>query len=242
MIGEVPGEGMSAGLFMVVARTTVKSQLRSGLPLVEAMTAANRLLYEIGSGMALEALAGILEEDGTFSYINAGQCSPLLMRSKDRYEAMKEPVYAPLGQNENVVYQARKVTLRQGDRFFFCTAGLSRIADAEGEEFSGRQLQVTLNFSRGRNLDLDGLLRCVGDEGRAYAGRPEEVDSFAIMAFALCIDGEFCILLTRTFLIFILDILSLALCIRRVWQFPTAPQLHTIFAFSLGYIYYSPDI
>ena len=181
VIGEVPGEGMSAGLFMVVARTTVKSQLRSGLPLVEAMTAANRQLYEIGSGMALEALAGVLEEDGTFSYINAGQCSPFLMRSKDRYEGMQEPVYAPLGQNENVVYQARKVTLRQGDRFFFCTAGLSRIADAEGKEFSGRQLQVTLNVSRGRNMDLDGLLRCVGDEGRAYAARPEAVDSFAIM-------------------------------------------------------------
>lgn len=181
VIGEVPGEGMSAGLFMVVARTTVKSQLRSGLPLVEAMTAANRQLYEIGGGMALEVLAGVLEEDGTFSYINAGQCSPLLMRNKDRYEVMQEPVYAPLGQNENVVYQARKVTLRQGDRFFFCTAGLSRIADAEGKEFSGRQLQVTLNVSRGRNMDLDDLLRCVGDEGRAYAAGPEAVDSFAVM-------------------------------------------------------------
>jgi sigma-B regulation protein RsbU (phosphoserine phosphatase) len=181
VIGEVPGEGMSAGLFMVVARTTVKSQLRSGLPLVEAMTAANQQLYEIGGGMALEVLVGILEEDGAFSYINAGQCSPLLMRSKDRYEWMQEPVYAPLGQNENVVYQARQVTLRWEDRFFFCTGGLSRIKDSDGTEFSKRQMQVTLNVSRSRKLTPDDLLRCVGDEGKAYAAHPEEVGSFAVL-------------------------------------------------------------
>lgn len=181
VIGEVPGKGISADLFMVVARTTVKSQLRSGLPLVEAMTAANQQLYEIGGGMALEVLAGVMEEDGAFSYINAGQSSPFLMRSKDRYEGMQEPVFAPLGQNENVVYQARKVTLRWGDRFFFCTGGLNCIMDSDGTEFSKRQLQVTLNVSRSRKMELDDLLRCVADEGKAYAANPEEVRSFAVL-------------------------------------------------------------
>jgi|GEM_PF-1783286 len=159
VIGEVPDRGMSAALFMVVAQTAIKSQMRSGAPLAEAMTAVNRQLFEIGRGMALNALVGVLDEDGVFSYINAGQRAPLLMRDQDRYEWLKSPVYAPLGQNENVVYQIRQVNLFQGDRLFFHTAGLGDIEGEDGKRFAEQKLQATLNLSRSRDLDLAGLLK-----------------------------------------------------------------------------------
>jgi len=180
--GEVPDRGMSAALFMVVAQTAVKSQMRSGLPLVEAMTAVNRQLFEIGRGMALNALVGVLDEDGVFSYINAGLRAPLLMRDQDRYEWIKSPVYAPLGQNENVVYQLKQVNLSQGDRLFFHTAGLGDIEGEDGKRFAEQKLQATLNLSRSRDLDLAGLLKYVGEEGRAFAKSLEDVKGFTAMA------------------------------------------------------------
>jgi sigma-B regulation protein RsbU (phosphoserine phosphatase) len=182
VMGEVLDKGMSAALFMVVAQTTVKSQMRSGLPLTEAMTAANRQLYEIGGDLALSALVGVLSQDGTFSYINAGQRAPLLMRDQDRYDWLKGPVYAPLGQNENVVYQIGQVSVHQGDRLFFHTVGLDDIEGEGGRLFGEQKLQTALNVSRGRDLDLDGLLEYMGREGRAYARRPETVRSFAMAA------------------------------------------------------------
>lgn len=181
VIGEVPDRGMSAALFMVVAQTAIKSQMRSGLPLAEAMTAVNRQLFEIGRGMALNALVGVLDEDGVFSFINAGQKAPLLMRDQDRYEWLKAPVYTPLGQNENVVYQIKQVNFQQGDRLFFHTAGLDDIEGIDGRAFSEQKLQSALNLSRSKDLALTGLLRYIGEEGKAYAKTPENVQGFTTM-------------------------------------------------------------
>lgn len=179
VVGEVPGKGMSAALFMVVAQTAIKSQMRSGLPLVEAMTAVNRQLYEIGGEMVLNALVGVLGEDGTFAYINAGEKAPLMMRDQDRYEWLKGPIYAPLGQNENVVYQVRQINVLQGDRLFFHTSGLDAIEGAEDRAFGEQKLQAVLNMSRSQELSPEDLLQYVGEEAKAYAGRTDTMGGFA---------------------------------------------------------------
>jgi len=178
VVGETPGEGMSPALFTVVAKTTVKSQLRSGLPLARAMSAANRQLFEIGQGMALNVLVGVLDQEGVFTYINANEQPMLKLRAGDRYDYITGPVYAPLGQNENVSYQVQTVTLRQGERLFFHTKRLDEILDGEDRAFGEQRLQASLNVSRGRNLDLDGLLRFMSDEGKAFARRPEKAGGF----------------------------------------------------------------
>ncbi|MGI6192174.1 MAG: SpoIIE family protein phosphatase, partial [Christensenellales bacterium] len=130
---------------------------------------------------ALNALVGVLDEDGVFSFINAGQKAPLLMRDQDRYEWLKAPVYTPLGQNENVVYQIKQVNFQQGDRLFFHTAGLDDIEGIDGRAFSEQKLQSALNLSRSKDLALTGLLRYIGEEGKAYAKTPENVQGFTTM-------------------------------------------------------------
>ena len=182
VLGEVPGEGVSAALFMVVAKTVIKSQLRVGMPLLDAVAEANRQLYEVGQGMVVNAMIGILEENGVFSYINAGQQLPLLMRAQDRYEWQNVPVFAPLGQNENVAYQVQKLSLYQGDRLFFHTAGLGKIKGREEETFADRRLQASLNASRSKHLNLEALLTLIHDDGKAFAERSRSVGGFALLA------------------------------------------------------------
>ena len=186
VLGSVPGGDMSAALFMVAAQAAVKSQLRAALPLTEAVTAVNRQLFEIGRGLALHALVGVLDREGTFTCIDAGQPAPLLFRDQDRYEWLKAPEYAPLGQNENVVYQAQRITLRQGDRLFFHTEGLDSIPGADGQSFGRQELRAALNLSRGRELGLEDLLAYVSDCGRAFAQRPDQVRGCAIAALEYC--------------------------------------------------------
>lgn len=182
VLGEVPGEGVSAALFMVVAKTVIKSQLRVGMSLLEAVAEANRQLYEVGQGMVVNAMIGILDENGEFFYINAGQQLPLLMRAQDRYEWQHVPVYAPLGQNENVTYQVQQLSLRQGDRLFFHTAGLSGITDRNEEAFGTRRLQASLNASRSKYLNLKDLLTLIHNDGKAFAGRSQSVKGCAMLA------------------------------------------------------------
>ena len=182
VLGEVPGEGVSAALFMVVAKTVIKSQLRVGMPLLEAVAEANRQLFEVGSGMVINAMVGVLDENGVLSYINAGQQLPLLMRAQDRYEWQNVPVYAPLGQSENVSYQVRQITLRQGDRLFFHTAGLANITGRDAEKFSDRRLQASLNMTRSEHLDLERLLSRIHDDGMVFAQKQRSVGGFAMLA------------------------------------------------------------
>ena len=182
VVGEVPGHGIPQVLYTVMAQTAIRSRMRSGLNLAEAMTAVNSQLHEMSSAMSLEAFVGVLDGvTGQFSYINAGQKAPLLLRNQDRYEWMKAPVYAPLGQSENVVYQVQEVELHQGDRMFFHTGGLDELHSETGECFGTGQLQMSLNLSRSQQLELGGLLSYVSEAGSEFSSEGQK-EGYSLLA------------------------------------------------------------
>lgn len=182
LVGEVPGEGVPQVLYTAMAQATIKSQMRSGLPLTEAVTAAGRQLHELSDSLCLHVMVGILNgTTGQFTCINAGLPRPLLMRGEDRYEWIKALSYAPLGQSENVVYQVLELELRQGDRLFFHTEGLDEIAGQDGRTFGEEQLRLTLNERQSRQGDLEVQLRYVSDAGTAYAERSGRIRGYALL-------------------------------------------------------------
>ena len=183
MVGEVPGGELSRALYTVMAQATIKSQMRSGKSLAAAVSAANQQLYEVGSDLSIQVLAGVLEcSTGHFSYINAGQRSPLLMRSQEYYEWGRDVSYAPLGQSENVIYQVEELELRQGDRLLFHTQALDRITDRDGVPFAREQLRLTLNEKHSRQGDLAEQLRFLSAAAGAFSGRTAAQEGYALMA------------------------------------------------------------
>ena len=183
VVGETPGSGVPQALYSVMAQTAIKSQLRAGLSLTEAMTAVNRQLYEMGGSLSLNALVGVLDgAAGTFSCINAGQTRPLLLRSRDRYDWMDTPVCVPLGQSENVIYRPLDLELRQGDRIFFHTEGLDAVSDGAGRAFGTERLRSTLNLVRNRQGGLKEQLQAVSDAAGAYAAKLADIGSYVLLA------------------------------------------------------------
>jgi phosphoserine phosphatase RsbU/P len=179
---EVPGSGIPQALYTVVAQATLKSRIRSGLSLTEAMSAVNRQLYEMGGGLFLNAAVGVLDGvTGHFSCVNAGQTRPLLLRSGDRYEWMDVPQCVPLGQNENVIYRSLELELRQGDRIFFHTSQLDDIPDAVGRTFGTDKLRLTLNLAKGRQDPLSRRLQTVSDAAGAYAEHLDSIGGYALL-------------------------------------------------------------
>ena len=182
VVGEVPGEGIPQVIYTAMAQATIKSQMRSGLPLSQAMTAAGRQLYEISDSISLNVLVGVLNgATGRFSCINAGQPRPLIMRSGDRYQWVKSLSYAPLGQSENVVYQVLEMQLRQGDRLFFHTKGLDEIRNREDTPFGEEQLRLSLNRKESCQGDLEAQLQYIRDSGEAFARRPGDIKGYAML-------------------------------------------------------------
>ncbi len=186
VLGETSGSGVAEALYMVVAQTTIRSRLRQGRSLEETMADVNAQMYDLGSKFCLNALVATLgTADGRFTYVNAGQQRPLLMRNEDRYEWLDAPVYAPLGMNENVSYRAMELRLKQGDRLFLHTEGLGKLCGSEGIPYS-QQLRADLNLSRSRNMENGELLEFMAECASAYCEKTEENDGFAVLALKFC--------------------------------------------------------
>ena len=183
LIGETPGSGVAQALYTVMGKTTIKSHLVSGLSLTETMSAANRQLYEMGSGLYLNGRVGILDGvTGHFSCINAGQCDPLIMRSGNPYKWLDSFSFAPLGQNENVLYRGLELDLSQGDRLLLHTEGLDAIRGQDGKAFSEEQLRIILNGGEVRAAELAPQLQMVSQAGAVYGAGGERIKGYALLA------------------------------------------------------------
>lgn len=182
IVGETPGSGVAQALYTVMGKATIKSHLTSGLSLADAMSASNRQMYEMGSDLYLNVLVGVLDgSTGRFSCINAGQRDPLIMRGRDRYEWLESFSFAPLGQNENVIYRTVELDLSQSDRLFLHTEGLDAIRDQEGRAFCDEGLRMTLNDRKVREADLTAQMQYVSEAGAAYADRSGKIRGYAML-------------------------------------------------------------
>lgn len=183
VVAQVPGTGIAEALFAVVTQTTIRSRLRMGRSLIDAMSDVNTQLYDLGGRNSACAFVGVLDTmNGRYTFVNAGGVMPILMRSEEHYEWLKTPVYAPLGANESVNYRSELLRLNQGDRLFLYTADLGEMTDREGKPFSEQALLSALNRSRSKTRGTEELLRFMQDEAAAFCERGDDVLSSAMIA------------------------------------------------------------
>lgn len=184
VVGGVSGQGIPAALFMVVAKTILKNQLMSGAPVEESMTIINSRLYESSaSNVVVRAFVGILDtRDGQFSYVNAGQNPPLLMRKDSTFTFLNSQVMTPLAQTEYVHYRGMELRLRQGDRLVLYSEGVPGAKNDEGVPFGSDRLRAYLNLKRGSE-DLQGVVTDLCKELEVYehgAVREEDITLLAL--------------------------------------------------------------
>ena len=180
--GQVPGNGIAEAMFTVVAQTAIRSRLRLGRSLIETMSDVNSQLYDIGGRNYVSAMVGVLNTaSGQFSFVNAGGPQPFLMRSEERYEWLRTPVYAPLGANESVSYRSEILRLNQGDRLFLYTEDLGEMENQERVKFREQELQSALNRSRSKTHSTEELLLYVQDEAAVFCESGNDMLSSAVL-------------------------------------------------------------
>ena len=148
LIADVSEKGIPAALFMMSAKTWIKSLVKSHLEPAAVFTEANRMLcFDNDTGMFVTAFFGILElNSGKLTCINAGHNPPLLRRAGGNYEFLRlEPDFI-LGTLPDVEYQQSELTLNAGDRLFLYTDGVTEAINSEEEEFGNKRLLSALEL------------------------------------------------------------------------------------------------
>lgn len=159
LAADVSGKGIPASLFMMRAKTTLKSYAESRIAVSEVFTNANNQLCEGNDAMMfVTAWMGILDlETGELKYANAGHNPPLIRRKNGRFEYLKGAAGFVLAGMEGIRYKEQSVILEPGDEIFLYTDGVVEATNPRKQLYGEERLQKCLN----RHIGSDAKTICL---------------------------------------------------------------------------------
>ena len=148
LIADVSGKGIPAALFMMNAKSLLKSNLLSGYNLDIAVNKTNNELCATNeAGMFLTAFIGILNTvTGELEYVNAGH-NPPVVKLNNEFEYLKSDINLVLAAMENYKYKSSKIFLKPENNILIYTDGVIE-AQNMNEEFYGEERLITLLNSK----------------------------------------------------------------------------------------------
>ena len=176
LIADVTDKGVPAALYMMVAKTLLKSEgQRLGEP-DRVLASVNRVLAEDNERcMFASVLCAILDvRSGDVRVANAGHNPPLLVGADGvRYLRLKPGLM--LGPSRDAFYQTERITLRPGETLFFYTDGVTEATSPADEAYG--ELRLSSALQRIADSDPAGMIHHVrADVLRHADGAPQSDD------------------------------------------------------------------
>jgi len=182
LMADVSGKGIPAAMFMMTAKTMIKSLTESGMELDEVFTVANNHLCENNdAGMFVTAWMGIIDlKTGHVDIVNAGHNPPVVKRKDGSFAYVKGNAGFVLAGIEDFPYTKGEMQLNPGDMIYLYTDGVTDAVNMEEELFAEERLLQTLNT--GKDLDVESLCRKVLADVDAFAGEAPQFDDITMLA------------------------------------------------------------
>ena len=174
LVADVSGKGVPAAMFMMRAKTLIKSIAQTGKPLAHVFEEANDALCEgNSSNMFVTVWAGELNtRTGLVTYVNAGHNPPVVRRG-GKVEYLKSRPSLVLGAMSGVSYRVDELTLAPGDAVYLYTDGITEQPNATGELYGEERLLKTLAGSSTRG---DAALGAVLADMHRHGAGAEQAD------------------------------------------------------------------
>lgn len=147
VVADVAGKGIPAALFMMRAKSILKSYMQAGVSVADTFTNANYTLTEGNSAdMFVTAWMGMLDiKTGELQYANAGHNKPLIKRKDGNYEYLQGPPGFVLGGLEGMIYKQQTATLYPGDALFLYTDGVVEATNNDKQLYGDARLHEAIN-------------------------------------------------------------------------------------------------
>lgn len=185
VMADVSGKGIPGAMFMMNAKTLIKSHAESRLAVHDVFTQVNSLLCENNeAGMFVTAWMGILDlETGLVRYANAGHNPPVIRRKDGTYEYLKGKANFVLAGMEGIRYREQQLQLQQGDEIYLYTDGVTEAHDSSSQLFGEDRLLSSLNSAV--NMPVDDICKKVKADVDIFVGEAEQFDDITMMCIRL---------------------------------------------------------
>ena len=169
LIADVSGKGIPAALFMMNAKSVLKSNILSGYSLDVAINKTNNELCAMNDAqMFLTAFIAILNiTNGELEFVNAGH-NPPLVKLNDKFEYLQAENNMVLSALENFEYKSSKICLKPENSIFIYTDGVVEAQNSK-EEFYGDARLINL-LNEDNLLPKDNILKVKTDVDKFSEG------------------------------------------------------------------------
>ena len=148
VIADVSGKGISAALFMVVAKTLIRNLAeQEAKDPAQIFTLVNRKLMEVNRArLFVTAWLGILDlKTGTVAYVDAGHEYPAVRRAGGKFVLFPDKHCIPLAASKKAVFRSDEFTLESGDTLFVYTDGVPEANNEAGQLMGTDRMLEILN-------------------------------------------------------------------------------------------------
>lgn len=142
-VADVSGKGMKAAMTAVMVSGMLHSEAAREIKSDKILTWINEPLFnKTDRRMFTAVLLGILDiKNMQFTFTNAGQLPPLLLRDGTITELKAKGPRLPIGVTQKVHYTNETVPLKTGDRLLIYTDGINEAMNQHREQFGDPRLE-----------------------------------------------------------------------------------------------------
>ncbi len=183
LVADVSGKGIPAALFMMRAKTELKTLTEADMSLPAVFSRGNEALCD-GNDAGMFVTAWQCSVDlvtGFVRYVNAGHNPPLVKKSGGAFEYLRTRPGFVLGGMEGVKYKAQELQLSPGDIIFLYTDGVTEATNADSELYGEERLRNALNAVQDESMEA--LCRRIKADVDAFVADAPQFDDITMVAF-----------------------------------------------------------
>ncbi|MBP7175551.1 MAG: SpoIIE family protein phosphatase [Thermoclostridium sp.] len=185
LVADVSGKGITAAMFMMKAKTLIKSYADNHSDVAEILTMANEALCEGNDAeMFVTCWMGILNFcTNTITFANAGHNAPLLRRRNGTFDYFRSRPGFVLGGMEGIHYRCGELAFNPGDEIYLYTDGVTEATDAHNELYGDDRLHHILNTLGA--VSADEICHTVKADVDRFVGEAPQFDDITMLHLKL---------------------------------------------------------
>lgn len=184
LIADVADKGVPAALYMMVAKTLLKTEAqRLGTP-DEILSRVNEILaVDNENCMFVTVFCAILDtRSGEVRFANAGHNPPLFTNSDKGYSYLPIKAGFVLGPMPGSEYVTESIVMKPGDVLFLYTDGVTEAKNRAAELFGEERLLDILQ--QNRSAEVSQLIHAVRAEVERHADGADQSDDVTMLALS----------------------------------------------------------